>query len=379
MPPRVSPALSHYWITAAVRLPQADAQGFRTYKGRLFADVADGNVVQLAVDSQSSLYRAKLASELQPSGPILEYDAATRLWYPVEDSPSAVQRSALQSEDVYELAMESLPSTSHPVDEVFHLASESMAFKPYNAEESAHMREQRFFTFRHSQVNTYNRANNGMYPLRDPSGKPIRIRKLQTRFTLSSGEQYTSDQIKPYIKFEGYEQVARLYEEKMQIRTFTEADVKVPGENALVGQLMVVANRRIAKGEILGVYGGVVMPAKLIGSKDQTFVMKAGIHHSYGDGELIPNPMAVVGDNIISRINTHFDYDDAGKPIRQSAEGYNTVVVAFLVEADRVLGGSTVRKNYWLNTVFALEDIPAGTELRFDYGYAEDDVRQLLS
>lgn len=34
---------------------------------------------------------------------------------------------------------------------------------------------------------------------------------------------------------------------------------------------MVVANRRIAKGEAVGVYGGVITPARFVGPHEQTF------------------------------------------------------------------------------------------------------------
>lgn len=35
----------------------------------------------------------------------------------------------------------------------------------------------------------------------------------------------------------------------------------------------------------------------------------------------------------------------------------------------------TVKKDFLLNTVWATEDIPAGAELRLDYGYTEAMIR----
>ncbi|WP_242208468.1 MULTISPECIES: SET domain-containing protein [unclassified Pseudomonas] len=378
-----APGLQQYLIPASSALPAADAEGFRTFKGRQYADIQDGGTVLLAVDPQTGLHRARLASELQPSGPALAFDPASNHWFPLQDfsasTPQAVmprksRRSPRRSDDEFELALEELPRNDDGASEQFYLASESMPIKPYTAQELNLMRSETRYSFLGNQLGTYNRANNGKYPLRDTAGRPIRIRKLQTKVRFENGDLFTSEQIKPYIKYEGYEDVAMLYEEKLQWRLFTEADVKVPGEKALIGQSMVVANRRLAKGEVIGVYGGAITPARFVQPYEQTFSMLAGVRLQYGPGQMLPDPLAILGDNIISRINSNFEYDAAGKPVRQARGGYNVETVPFDIEAQQWVGKQLVTKDFILNAVFASQDIPAGTELRLDYNYTEQQM-----
>jgi hypothetical protein len=76
--------LKDYWITSLAVLPAPDAQGISMYRGRQYVEVPDGGHVQIGVDPASGLYRAKLPSELIPSGPVLKPDVESSLWYPVE-------------------------------------------------------------------------------------------------------------------------------------------------------------------------------------------------------------------------------------------------------------------------------------------------------
>ncbi|MGL6244005.1 hypothetical protein [Pseudomonas sp.] len=345
----VQQPLEHYWVAAATQLPQADAQGLRTFKGRQYAEVPGGHIVHVGLDPATGQYRARLSSELQPSGPVLLRQPGSELWHPLE--------------------------LSRP-----ELAASAIAMTPYTPEELNVMRLAVPYLPHSNQIGSYHRANNGKYPLRDRDGRPVRIRKLETKVTLDSGKQYTSEQVKPYIKFEGFEEVGRLYEEKLRLRTFTESDVKVPGEKALIGQSMVVANRPIANGEIVAVYGGTLVPASSITiPRAATFTMSAGAHLSARSGQLELQQIAIVGDNISSRINTHFEYDATGKPLRQAAGGYNVETVDFKVEADQLVGDRIIRKHYVLNAIFATQDIPTGMELRLDYAYTEGMIRDLFS
>lgn len=258
-------------------------------------------------------------------------------------------------------------------------APESMPMLPYTADELSLMRQEVHFTSAPNRIGSYNRANNGKYPLRDYQGRPIRIRKLQKSVELASGVKYTSDQIKPFIKFEGYEEVGARYEEKLQRRSFTAQDMKVPEEKSLIGQNMVVANRLIAKGEIVGVYGGTVLPSGFFGPSGQTYTMLVSPPPALGGFELGEPRVHLSGDNILSRINTNFEYDANGQPVRQAAGGYNVEGVAFPIEADMLLGvgpgATTKRKNFILTAVFATENIPAGVELRIDYQYTEAMIK----
>lgn len=256
-------------------------------------------------------------------------------------------------------------------------ASESMPVDHYTATELGAMKREVHFTQLRNVPGSYDRVNNGRYPLRDLQGKPMRIRKLQREVVTETGVKYSSEQIKPYIQFEGYEKVAARYDEKLQQRLFTAQDMQVPEEKALIGQSMVVANRRIAKGEILGVYGGTVLPSQVGSPGGQTYVILAGARPTPGKTGM--EPIEISGDNILSRINTHFEYDANGKPIRQAASGYNVEGVGFDVEVEEGQGTKSARRNMILTAVFATEDIPAGVELRMDYQYSEGMIATLFA
>ncbi|MED7665701.1 hypothetical protein GXB78_00565 [Pseudomonas moraviensis subsp. stanleyae] len=76
--------LKDYWITSLVVLPVAGAEGISTLKGRQYVQVPEGGTVQVELDAASGFYRAKLPSELHPSGPLLQFAAESRLWHPIE-------------------------------------------------------------------------------------------------------------------------------------------------------------------------------------------------------------------------------------------------------------------------------------------------------
>ena len=280
-------------------------------------------------------------------------------------------------DDVFELAAESM------ADDTFELASESMPIQPYTDNEKQAMRIQTPYQTNSNQLGSYQRANNGKYPLRDELDRPIRIKSLNSKSAATdSGKLYSSTDVKPYIKFEGYEDVAKRYEEKLQLRQFTEADVKIPGERALVGQSMVVANRRIAKGECLGVYGGNVLPEKYRSTTRDTFYTRIGGELKWRQGQLQPTDVVLDGNNIISRINTNIEYNDAGKAIRQAPGGYNVEIAEFKIYVDKpstIEGNPPVREIYDLQALFATQDIPTGIELRLNYHYSEDIIQRKFS
>jgi hypothetical protein len=382
-----APSLQHYLIASTIDLPEANTQGFRVFKKRLYADVQGGGTVLIGIDAETGLHQARLSGELRPSGPMLAYDSSSKHWYLLQDFPTTgddiavvqrkSRRAARQSDEAYESALEELPDFD-AVQEHFHMASESMPVKPFTAAELIAMRSETPFSYQGNRHGVYDRANNGKYPFRDMTGRPVRIKKLQTLVRFEDGGRYTSEQVKPYIKFGGYEHVARLYEEKLQWRLFTEADMRAPGERALIGQSMVVANRRIARGEVVGVYGGAITPARLVPPQEHAYSTKVGVRLQPGPGYFIPDELSLVGDTIISRINTNFLYDATGKPVRQATEGYNVEFVPFDVEAQQWRGNELVTRDFILNAIFATEDIPAGTELRLDYNYSDVDMSRLF-
>lgn len=111
-------ALERYLIASTAPLPQADVDGFRVFKGRQYADLQGGGTVLIGVDAETGLHRARLSSELQPSGPVLAYDGLNKHWYALEESsalpdaaavPGKSRRVARQSDEDYESAVEELP------------------------------------------------------------------------------------------------------------------------------------------------------------------------------------------------------------------------------------------------------------------------------
>lgn len=143
---------------------------------------------------------------------------------------------------------------------------------------------------------------------------------------------------------------------------------------------MVVANRKIAAGECIGVYGGNVLPYKkdILVTEGDSFYARIGMEIKWRQGKWVHVPVTVDGDNILSRINTNFDYDDTGKPIRQASGGYNVETAGFKIFVNKpthIEGGPPVRESYDLPAVFATQDIPAGTELRVNYHYSETTIK----
>lgn len=92
-------SLEHYRIATTTALPPADVDGFITFKGRRYVDVMDVGVVSVGVDPHTGQQRARLTSELQPSGPVLVRDPQSKLWYEQDDSPItfALSDSRLQA------------------------------------------------------------------------------------------------------------------------------------------------------------------------------------------------------------------------------------------------------------------------------------------
>lgn len=64
----------------AIRSPVND-EGFRVINGRPYAALSGEGMVLVGVDPDTGLYRARLSSELRPSGPVLLRDTNSGLWY----------------------------------------------------------------------------------------------------------------------------------------------------------------------------------------------------------------------------------------------------------------------------------------------------------
>lgn len=77
--------LEHYWLAVPDRMPQANLEGVRMYKGREYVDVAYDGIVMVGVDPPTGLYRAQLAAERVASGPLMLRDADSGLWHSLND------------------------------------------------------------------------------------------------------------------------------------------------------------------------------------------------------------------------------------------------------------------------------------------------------
>ncbi|MDR7053469.1 Leucine-rich repeat (LRR) protein [Pseudomonas koreensis] len=84
-PRAVGMPLEHYRVTAAAGLPAVNVDGLRIFKGRQYADVVDVGIVQVGKDTETGLFRARLASEQRLSGPFLLRDPDSGLWHPLEN------------------------------------------------------------------------------------------------------------------------------------------------------------------------------------------------------------------------------------------------------------------------------------------------------
>jgi hypothetical protein len=256
----------------------------------------------------------------------------------------------------------------------YHSATEYVMPVPFTTAELNRMSSIRSFQQNPNARGGYDRANNGRYPLRDLQGRPLRIKKIQQQVKSADGAtRYGAAAIKPYIQWEGFEGVANLYEEKLALRTFTAADCKVPEERTLIGQDMVCSKKPLVKGEILGVYGGGLIPGYVGVARKDPFLIDVLPRKLFTHAQ---RPKVLLsGDNVLSRMNTLFAYEQ-GKPVRQATAGYNVEAVQFDVE---VQTQGEHKESYLLHAFFAIDDIPVDTELRWNYGYTEQAIRALFT
>ncbi|MED7665906.1 leucine-rich repeat domain-containing protein [Pseudomonas moraviensis subsp. stanleyae] len=73
--------MDNYVTNARAILPQVNGEGLRVISRRTYADLANGDLVPVAVDPATGLYRAGRPSELFPSGPVMLRDVDSGLWY----------------------------------------------------------------------------------------------------------------------------------------------------------------------------------------------------------------------------------------------------------------------------------------------------------
>lgn len=282
------------------------------------------------------------------------------------------------------------PSPSNSADDEFVSAESASDYESadegtlvYSPSELSHMRSEKSYQDNQNYLRVFDRANNGRYPLRDVDGQPMRIRFIQAVGTSPrSASTFKRALVMPFIQWEGFEKVAALYDEKLRVIRFTSAHQKCPEESALIGQSMVVAARAIRKGEALGVYGGELLPLHVAEYRGDPYLLDVFTHRwpdtrqgGAVNSRHISTDIALSGDNTLSRINTLFEYEH-GTPVRQASTGYNVEDSGYAVDTQV---GDQPMVRLRLTAFFASEDIPAGAELRWNYGYDEAAIASLFA
>lgn len=294
-----------------------------------------------------------------------EIDTTKGTWPSAEDT-SAQSALDMESSDEFESA--------HSSSSAYMSTEEGTVRARLTPQELSHMRTERSYQHSQNYRRIYDRANNGRYPLRNEQGQPMRIKLLQAQGqSLTSDMVFKNNLLRPYIQWEGYENVAQLYEDTLEVLPFTAAHQKFAPESALIGQATVITRRTLAKGEALGVYGGEVLPFFVARARRDPYLMPIKSTRPVSPHAVNTQPV-LSGDNALSRINTIFEYE-AGIPVRQASSGYNVEAAQFRVQTQV---GSNPAEQHILTGFFASEAIPAGTELRWNYQYDETTIRQLF-
>lgn len=299
------------------------------------------------------------------------FDAFYTDYIDMDDSPAYDISDLIPSEEVYFTA---------PLDKVSSLE------RVLTLDERRQLKEGRGSTISEQPLTTvghYNRVNTYRHPLRDRFNNPLTDIKIDDEQSVGIGSEteniYSIDLIKEFLCQQT--DINNKYDEMLEYRIFTPDDVKKKGEQSLIGQGMVVAKRKIKKGEAIGVYGGRFFPVSLLNTVDfacQHHCMSVDVKkmaHILGLVPFIPKTM-IAGDNIMAMMNSNFLYDSEGIPKKQSRGGYNIECASFPVSVR-----GSAKDNYKLINIFgffALEDIQAGEELRWNYGYEEEHFKILF-
>lgn len=200
----------------------------------------------------------------------------------------------------------------------------------------------------------YRDADCGAPAFRDADHDPLRLLEAEAEsLPLADGTRRAFALVEPFVDNARSKRArAAEYERWMLARRIAEADLRGPHEAPLVGQRGVFARIAIPAGTCLGVYGGQLMDdVDYFLLQDDRYLM--GLRSGAG--------MAFVnGENLMSLTNTLFKVDEAGRINGHPDEGYNL---------QRVLFPARLSNGWHLGVpaFFASEDIPAGTELRWNY------------
>ncbi|NWA00488.1 dermonecrotic toxin domain-containing protein [Pseudomonas gingeri] len=253
--------------------------------------------------------------------------------------------------------------------------------KRFTSDERQRMRSRKSYRSHLNSPITYDRVDNGRYPLRDLDGYPVTVVALHYDRTEGSRQsEARARKILPYLQAQGHEQVARLYEDKLEIMRFEHDDMRTAQEEHLVGRYAVSARRYLGRGEILGVYGGMLIPLIVSHHRRDPFAIPVRRDATlqllrFRDGRPEPAAPCLSGDNILSRINTIYEYSN-GVPIRQARDGYNVESVAFAVDV-KGSDGIIEKNRYFITALFTNQAIYDFAELRLNHGHTREQIQTL--
>jgi hypothetical protein len=164
---------------------------------------------------------------------------------------------------------------------------------------------------------------------------------------------------------------ALLYD-SVACQPFTEENMRGPHEAPLIGQNAVVATREIPPWKCIGIYGGFLLPEKSADDLTRSYFFNASI-----PGVPPEQHYSIDGSNLLCRVNTIFDHDEQGRPVKQADSGYNIGALLLRVRLGENMYGL---ETACVAAFFNLEDdktIQPGEELRLDYCYPPEIVRTL--
>jgi hypothetical protein len=205
---------------------------------------------------------------------------------------------------------------------------------------------------------SYHSDIDAAYPLRDFDGNAV--------FVSPDDEADLDDElvsnVAPFLDQEISQATRRsLYQANLYVGNIEDGMLRLPQESALIGQLGAFATRAIPEKTCIGIYGGMLLDDfDRIMLADQRYLAKC-------PGT---SPRYVNGENILSLLNSTFQYDASGTIIGQGEQGIN--VHAQYIPC-KTRDGASISPI----ALFANRNIEKGSELRWSYGYGNDALATL--
>jgi hypothetical protein len=205
---------------------------------------------------------------------------------------------------------------------------------------------------------TYHSDIDAVYPLRDIDGNAVFV-SLDDEAELD--DELVSN-VAPFLDQEiGQATRRNLYQANLYVGKIEEGMLRSPQESVLIGQLGAFARRAIPEKTCIGIYGGMLLDDfDRIMLADQRYLAKC-------PGA---SPRYVNGENILSLLNTTFQYGASGTIIGQGEQGINVHARYFPCKTGEGASISPI-------ALFASRDIEKGSELRWSYGYGNDALATL--